>query len=87
MENVQIAGISGHNPFNRLPNDKSLDVVKFKAFAADKLNVAKTIISLLDRVENTVGKEENAGYQHFLLFLQCFLKLSSLGSLKVGILW
>ena len=22
--------------------------------------------------ENTVGKEENAGYQHFLLFPQCF---------------
>ena len=24
------------------------------------------------RVENIVGKGENAGYQHFLLFLQCF---------------
>ena len=23
--------------------------------------------------ENIVGKEENAGYQHFLLFPQCFL--------------
>ena len=26
--------------------------------------------------ENIVGKEENAGYQHFLLFLQCFQKPS-----------
>ena len=26
----------------------------------------------LGRVENSVGKGENAGYQHFLLFLQCF---------------
>ena len=34
-----------------------------------------------------VGKGENAGYQHFLLFSQCFPKLSSLGSLKVGIVW
>ena len=27
---------------------------------------------VLGRVENTVGKGENAGDQHFLLFLQCF---------------
>ena len=26
-----------------------------------------------DALENTVGKEENAGDQHFLLFPQCFL--------------
>ena len=26
------------------------------------------------RAENTVGKRENAGYQHFLLFPQCFQK-------------
>ena len=26
----------------------------------------------LDRVENIVDKGENAGYQHFLLFPQCF---------------
>ena len=58
-----------------------------KAFEDNKLNVTKTIISLCDRVENIVGKEENAGYQHFLLFPQCFQKASSMGSLKVGILW
>ena len=34
-----------------------------------------------------MGKGENAGYQHFLLFPQCFQKLSFLGSLKVGIVW
>ena len=27
------------------------------------------MISLLDKVENTLGKGEIAGYQHFLLFL------------------
>ena len=37
-------------------------------------NVAKMTISLYDRVENTMGKGENAGYQYFLLFPQCFLK-------------
>ena len=29
-------------------------------------------VSLCDRVENTVGKEENAGYQYFLLFPMVF---------------
>ena len=32
------------------------------------------IISVFDNVENIVGKGENAGYQHFLLFPQCFEK-------------
>ena len=36
------------------------------------LNVAVMMISLYDRVENMVGKGENAGYQHFLLFPPCF---------------
>ena len=38
--------------------------------------------------ENIVGKGENAGDQHFLLFLQWFSKEkpSSTGSLKVGLL-
>ena len=39
----------------------------------------------LERTENIVGKGENPGYQHFLLFLQCFQKGSFLGSLKVDI--
>ena len=29
-----------------------------------------------NREENIVGKGENAGYQHFLLFPQCFQKAS-----------
>ena len=41
----------------------------------------------LGRVENIVRKGENAGYQHFLVFSQCFQEASSLGSLKVGIVW
>ena len=40
---------------------------------------------VVDKIENIVGKEENAGYQHFLLFPQCFT--FSLGSSKVGIVW
>ena len=49
------------------------------------MNVAKMTISLFDRAKNTVGKGENAGYQQFLLFLQCFPKPSSLGSLRVKV--
>ena len=66
--------------FDSLPNDKVLDVTKLRAFADNKLNVAKRAISLSDGVENTVGKGENAGYQHFLLFPQRFPKPSSLKS-------
>ena len=70
-----------------LPNDKILKVNKLKTFADDKFNLAKMTISVFDRVENTVGKGEIAGYQHFLLFPQCFPKSFSLGSLKDGIVW
>ena len=31
-----------------------------------------------------MGKGENAGYGHFLLFPQCFQKLSISGSLKIN---
>ena len=61
--------------FTPLPNDQVLDMTKLKGFADDKLNVDKTTISLLDRVENTEGKGENAGYQHFLLFPSVFSKV------------
>ena len=44
-------------------------------------------IFVLGRVENIVRKGENAGYQHFLLFPQCFQKQSFTGSLKFGIVW
>ena len=42
------------------------------------------MISLLDMTENTVGKGENAGYQHFLLFPQCFSKPSYIRVAKSG---
>ena len=72
---------------NLLSDTKFLDMTKLKAFADNKLNVPKITISHCDRVENTVGKEGNAGYQHFPPFPQCFQKPSSLGSLKVRIVW
>ena len=47
----------------------------------------KTLNFLFVRVENIVGKGENAGNQHFLLFPQRSQKLPFSGSLKVRIVW
>ena len=45
------------------------------------------LVSICHRIENIVGKGENAGYQHFLLFPQCFQKLSVSKSLKPELVW
>ena len=70
-----------------LSNDKILDWSKLKAIADTnlKVHVVKMMVYVLDRVENIVAKGENAGYQHFLLFQQCFQKPSCPRSLKVWI--
>ena len=73
--------------FNPLPTDKIIDQSKMKDLADDKINMTQTLHFVLEKVENIVGKGENAGNQHFLLFPQCFQKLYSSGSLKVGIVW
>ena len=70
---------------NFLPNDKILDLSKLNALADDNLNANNKLKFGLERVENIAGKGENAGYQHFLLFPQCFQKASSRGLLKVRI--
>ena len=67
--------------FNSLPNDTILALTKLKAFADNKLNDTEIMMYVFDMAENIVGKGENAGLQHFLLFLQCFQK-SSLGVIK-----
>ena len=57
-----------------LPDDKILGLPKLKAFADDKLSVTQNVKIVFHRIEYIVRKEENAGYQHFLLFPQCFQK-------------
>ena len=48
-----------------------------KAFADDKFDVAKwLILSMFGRVVKLVGKGENAGYQHFLLFPQVLKRVT-----------
>ena len=49
-----------------------------KTFTDDKINATEKFKFALGRVENIMGKGENSGYQHFLLFQQCFQKASFL---------
>ena len=81
---------------NSLTNDKTSALTKLKTFADDEFHVVKMMISVFDKIENVgkaenvlniVGKGENAGNQHFLLFPQCFQKASYTGLLEVMIVW
>ena len=78
---------SRRSAINSLPNGKFSDWSKLKAFADDKIKMTKIVKFLLERVENIVGKGENAGDQHFPLFPQCFQNTSFSRSVKFGIVW
>ena len=73
--------------FQLFTERQKFGLVETESIADMKLNIAKMMISLFYRVENIVGKGENAGYQHLLLYSQCFPKLSLRGggSVKVRI--
>ena len=72
---------------NSVPNGKILEWFRLKAFADYKIKVLEIMTFVFDRIENNVGKGENGGYQHFLLFPQCFQKAFYSRSLKIGIVW
>ena len=55
------------------------DWSKLNTFADYKINVTEKLKFVFGRVENIVGKGENAGYQHFLLFPQSFKNFLSQG--------
>ena len=73
--------------FNSLPNDKILDGSKLKYLEMKKCYVTELLNFVLGTLEKIDGKGENAGYQHFLLFLNCFKKALFLVSLKDRIVW
>ena len=52
-------------------------ICQFRALPIQQQKYANMGIQLSDGVENTVGKGEIARYEQFLLFPQCFQKLSS----------
>ena len=70
-----------------LPDDKSLDSSKLKEFADDNFKFEEIGRKLSKQVENTVGKEEIARYEQFLLFPQCFQKACFTGVSKGVIVW
>ena len=80
-------GVKGEETLNinPLPGNKISDQSKLKALADNKLDVTQNIKLVFHIIENIAGKEENAGYQHFLLFPQCFQKAFSSSTTKVVI--
>ena len=63
-----------------LPNDTILDSTKLKALADDKINASQMLRFVSDLVEKHCEKREKYGYRHFLLYQQCFRKVSYSGS-------
>ena len=68
-----------------LSNNKILVESNLKDLADAKINATFKTNLIWGGVQNIVGKGENAGYQHFLLFPQCFQKAPLSGSIKVRI--
>ena len=60
--------------FNSEPKDKISDLSQFKVFADDKIRVTIKLKFVFGRLENIIGKRENAERYHFFLFPQCFQK-------------
>ena len=56
---------------------------KSKTLENNQVKVGKTAEFVPDIVENNVGKGENAGYQHFLLFPHCFQHICFLRVVKM----
>ena len=73
--------------FNPLPDNKILDWSKLKQIADDIFKFDKNSRKFSERVENTVGKGDIAGYKQFLLFPQCFQKACFLEASKGVIVW
>ena len=72
--------LAGNLLFNQ--KTKKMALFNLKPFADDILTVTQNIKSVFHRIENNVGKGENAGYQHFLLFPQCFPEAFPSGTSK-----
>ena len=72
---------------NPLPEDKILDRSKLKQSADDSFKFDENSRKFSKRVENTVGKEETARYEQFLLYPQCFQKACLPRASKGVIVW
>ena len=61
---IDVESIWGQG-FNSLPNDKIVDLSKLKDFTDDKLNETQNLKFALGRVDNIMGKGENAAFSPF----------------------
>ena len=57
---LQVSWLSTPYP-NTLPNDKILNRSNLKVFADNKINVTEKLKFVSERIENILGKVENAG--------------------------
>ena len=60
-------------------------LVQIEGLAADKIGMTEKYKFILRKLENVVGKEENAGFPAFSSFLTMFSKSIFTGSLKLRI--
>ena len=67
------------------PKRLFLDPSKLKEFADGNFKFDENGRKLSKRIENTVEKGENARYEQFLLFPQCFLKTYTVREIKQGL--
>ena len=51
-------------------------LVQIESIKSDTMNWNEKVNRALERVESIMGKAENAGFQQFYLFPQCFQKHS-----------
>ena len=61
-----------HLRINPEPNNTVLDWSKLNAYADDKTNTTEISKFILGRIENIVGKRENAGHHIFSFSLRVF---------------
>ena len=73
--------------FNPLSDNKIVDWSKLKQIEDDIFKFDENSRKFSKWVENTVGKEEIAYYEEFLLFPQCFQKACFLEASKGIIVW
>ena len=60
---------------------------KLKVFADDNFELHQNSRKFSKRVENTVGKEEIARFEQFLIFPQCFQKTHTADIWNPGLVW
>ena len=70
-----MAFIGAGKVFNPFSNDEILDSSKLEELADDNFKFNENGRKSSKRVENAVGKGENARYEQFLLFPRCFQKI------------